>query len=95
MPSFGAFLSASAASPHNSGPGFDNIPAEVWAQAPMELKAAVNEAFLFRISGLQQLPPAAWRLIVLFGLPKEKEVSYWQDFRWISCCPSLQKGFYA
>ena len=45
------------------------------------------------MAGIRQVPAAAWSRIVLYGLPKEKQVALWSDYRWIGCSPSLQKAY--
>eukprot|EP00974_Lingulodinium_polyedra_P047162 4522974-Lingulodinium_polyedra.AAC.1 len=35
----------------------------------------------------------AWHWVVLHAIQKEKEFFTWAGYRWIGCCPSLQKDY--
>ena len=34
-----------------------------------------------------------WKVVQLFGLPKQRLVREWKDYRWIGCTATLQKSY--
>eukprot|EP00969_Alexandrium_andersonii_P286125 12649682-Alexandrium_andersonii.AAC.1 len=60
LPSLSGWLAALAASPRLSGPGSDGVPAEVWGQAPLQLKIVLYKAMLARVAGVRQSEGGAW-----------------------------------
>jgi len=82
----GSLMKDKAVDPHGT-------PAELFKNLPFVSVWCIWQVFQERYDNLTELGPQSWKLLKFFGLPKERDVTAWEKYRWICNVSNMERWY--